>query len=212
MTPSIDEFLNPAQLALIQSLTSPAAVQAYLDETPYSASDVNRCPVQVMEDRVAHCLDGALFAAAVLRRLGWPPLLVDLLPDPGRDDDHLLVVFSQNGRWGAVAKSNFVGLRYRDPVFKSIRELVMSYFDVFYNIQGERTLRYYTRPFNLASLDRCNWMGSQAGANAVEKRLYSLAHIPVITAEMAASLTMVDAVSYRAGMLVANPQGIYQPR
>lgn len=211
MPPALEDYLTSAQREVVAGLNSPAAIQAYLDATPYSASNENRCPVRVMEDRVAHCLDGALFAAAVIRRLGWPPLLVDLLPDPGRDDDHLLVVFRQNGCWGAVAKSNFVGLRYRDPVYRTIRELVMTYFEVFYNLFGEKTLRYHTRPYNLANMDRFNWMGSDAGANAVEKKLYSLSRVPLLARGMADSLIKVDEVSYKAGMLVANPQGIYKP-
>lgn len=211
MQPNLDSFLTSAQLDVINGLTTPIRIQAWLDDTPYSASDVNRCPVRVMEDRVAHCLDGALFAAAVLRRLGWPPLLVDLLPEPGRDDDHLLVVFRQNGAWGAVAKSNFVGLRYRDPVYRSIRELVMSYFDVFFNVHGEKTMRWHTRPYNLAAVDRFNWMGSDAGADAVEKKLYTLRRVPVITSEMAETLVNVDETSYKAGMLVVNPAGLYKP-
>src|SRR5512135_1559098 len=89
----LEDFLNPGQLVTWQSLTSPTRIQAFLDETPYSPEDINRCPLRVFRDRMAHCLDGAMFAAAALRRLGYPPLILDMLPEPGRDDDHLLAVF-----------------------------------------------------------------------------------------------------------------------
>src|SRR5439155_793750 len=96
-------------------------------------------------ERVAHCYDGALFAAAALRRLGHPPLLVNMYAE--RDDEHLLAVFKQAGHWGAVAKSNFVGLRYRDPIYRTLRELVMSSFQDYFNVQGDKTLRGYHANF-----------------------------------------------------------------
>ena len=143
-------FFTPAERTALDALHSPFAIQAFLDATPYSPEDRDRCPLNVIRDRVAHCLDGALFAAMALRRLGYPPLLIDLLPEPDIDDDHVLAIFKVNGCWGAVAKSNFVGLRYREPVYRTLRELVMSYFEPFYNVEGVRTLRGYTLPVNLS--------------------------------------------------------------
>ena len=136
--------LTSEQRGAWQSLTSPANIQAFLDTIPYSAEDANRSPLRVLQERQAHCLDGGLFAAAALRQLGHPPLIVDLLPDPGTDDDHVLAIFRRNGCFGAVAKSNFAGLRYREPVYRSLRNLVMSYFEVYFNVRGEKTLRSYT--------------------------------------------------------------------
>ncbi len=206
-----EHFLSDAQRAVMDGLDSPLRVQAFLDSTVYGAENVNRCPLSVLRDGVAHCLDGALFAVAALRRLGYPPLVVDLLPAPGTDDDHVLAVFQCEGRWGAVAKSNFVGLRFREPVYCNLRELSMSYFESYFNIDGLKTLRGYTRPFNLAALDRLGWMWSDAGADAVEKRLYTLKAIPLLSETVAARLSPVDEITYRAGMLVVNPAGLYQP-
>jgi hypothetical protein len=183
-----------------------------LDEIPYSAEDRNRCPLNVMQDRLAHCLDGALFAAAALRRLGDPPLVVDLFPDPGMDDDHVLAIFRRHGRLGAIAKSNFVGLRYREPVYRSLRELVMSYFNDYFNLNGVKTLRYYTRPLNLSPFDRQEWMVSDAGVDAIERRLLELRRIPLLSPEMASSLVNVDSLSYKAGMLNVNHAGLYKPK
>lgn len=209
--PDLAPRLTPNQRQTLESLRTPALIQAYLDDTPYSPESANRSPLRVMQDRLAHCLDGGLFAAMALRRLGFPPLIVDLLPEPGRDDDHVLAIFKIEGCYGAVAKSNYVGLRYREPVFRSLRELVMSYFEVFFNTEAEKTLRSYTRPVNLAAYDRMNWPWNDAAADVVEARLKTLKTIPLLTPGQVARLDKVDPLSQRAGMLVANPAGLYKP-
>jgi hypothetical protein len=209
---SIEEMLDESQRALFTGLDSPAAIQAYLDSTAYSPEYDNRCPVSVLRDTQAHCLDGALFAAASLRRLGYPPLLVDLLPEPGTDDDHVLAIFRQNKLYGAVAKSNFAGLRYREPVFKNLRELVMSYFEWFFNLHGQKTLRSYTRPLDLSKYDHVEWMSSDRGADFIEKRLMQLKRIPLFSEETAAHLNPVDALTKQAGMLGVNQAGLYRPK
>jgi hypothetical protein len=207
-----DNYLTGPQLDIVQSLDSPVRIQAFLDECVYPATDDNRCPLRVLEDRTAHCLDGALFAAATLQRLGHPPRLVDLRPEPDTDDDHLLAVFQIDGRYGALAKSNFTGLRMREPVYRSLRELVMSYFECYFNVDGQKTLRGYTRPLNLASMNNVDWISTDAGADAVEQRLYDLKVIPLIDDRAAGLLSPVDSISYRAGMLVVNETGLYKPK
>jgi hypothetical protein len=208
----IEDFLDEEQKSLLAGLTSPAKIQAFLDDTPYSASDENRCPRRVIQERLAHCLDGGLFAAAALRRLGYPPLIVDLLPEPKLDDDHVLAVFKYHGCYGAVAKSNFSGLRFREPVFCSLRELVMSYFEDFFNVDGLKTMRGYSRPLHLAAYDRMDWEVNDRAADAVEKRLKKLHCIPVLADWMASELSPTDALSYQAGMLGTNPDGLYKPK
>jgi|YNPNPStandDraft_1061719.scaffolds.fasta_scaffold22066_4 hypothetical protein len=210
--PDITDYLTAEERATLAALNSPAAIQAYLDATPYSPEERDRCPLNVMRDRVAHCLDGGLFAAMALRRLGHPPLIVDLWPEPGLDDDHVLAVFKQNGCYGAVAKSNFVGLRYREPVYRTLRELVMSYFELFYNVDGVKTLRSYTRPLDLSRFDRYGWMWDDAGVAPIVARLATLPRYPVADPQAIAGLSRVDELSYRAGLLVANPAGLYKPK
>ena len=212
MPASLEEKLNNDQTALFRSLNQPYKIQAFLDEIPYSAEDRNRSPLNVLHDRQAHCLDGALFAAAALRHLGFPPRVVDMFPDPGIDDDHVLAIFTLDSRYGAVAKSNFVGLRYREPVYRSLRELVMSYFEDFYNVNGIKTLRTYTRPLNLAAFDRLGWEWSDAGVDAIEKRLLGLARNPLLNPGAAAQLSPMDPLSYKAGMLNVNYAGLYKPK
>lgn len=207
-----ETYLSPAQLELFSRLNSPASIQAFLDDVPYSAENANRCPLAVLQDRQAHCLDGGLFAAAALRRLGYPPLIVDLLPDPGMDDDHVLAIYRRDGYWGAVAKSNYVGLRFREAIYRNLRELVLSYFEDYYNINGQKTLRSYTRPVNLQSFDKVGWMWRNEGADAIEQHLWRLKSIPLLNSAMVACLSPMDKLSFEAGMLGTNPAGIYQPK
>ena len=210
-----DQFeaqLTDTQRTLLDGLTTPVAIQAYLDSVPYAPENRNRCPLNVLRDRRAHCLDGALFAAMALRRIGQPPVVIDLLPEPGTDDDHVLAIYKRDGCFGALAKSNYVGLRFREAVYRTLRELVMSYFEVFYNVKGAKTLRGYSRPLNLRTFDPLHWTWDDAGADAIEARLKTLRQIPVVTPSMVAQLSPVDARSYEAGMLGANPDGLYAPK
>ena len=122
-----------------------------------------------MQDAQCHCLDGGLLAALAMRRIGYPGLLLDLVPASDRhgkklDDDHVLAIFRRNGCWGAVAKSNYSFLRYREPVFRTLRELVMSYFEVYLSVGGLKTLRGYTRPLDISRYDRLEYAWSEAGA------------------------------------------------
>lgn len=195
---------------ILDSLHTPAQIQAFLDSIPYSPEDANRCPRRVLEDRQAHCLDGGLFAAAALRRLGYPPVIIDMLPSPGRDDDHVLAIFKQNGRVGAIAKSNYVGLRYREPVYLNMRELVMSYFEAFFNSLGEKTLRAYTVPLDLGKLDHLQWETDDSGADEIEQRLKHLKFTSVISPEMEQVLSEVDKRFYDGNTLGIDPKGIYK--
>lgn len=195
---------------ILKSLRTPEQIQAFLDETEYPGDDFYRCPVSVIHDQKANCLDGAFFAAACFREHGMPPYIVDLLPESGTDDDHLLAVYKKHGLWGAVAKSNFTGLRYREPIFKTIRELVLSYFENYYNTAGMKTLRGYTRPFNLARLDHLNWMTSDAGMELAEKELYNLKPIMLFKPETIAAFVTVDDRSLQSGLAGANPGGLFK--
>ena len=193
---------------VLARLTSPVRIQEFLDSLPYSAEARYRSPRSVLADRMAHCYDGAVFAAMALRRLGYPPLIIDM--DGVRDDDHVIALFKKNGRFGAVAKSNFVGLRYREPVFHSLRELVMSYFESYYNVAGEKTLRQYTRPLNLSSFDRLGWYFSDEALDVIGEALNEVRITKIITPAMARSLSRVDKRSYEAGMVGANKKGLHK--
>ena len=206
---TFEQFLSSANRARVDQLTSPAAIQKFLDELDYSTETIYRCPLQVVGERTGHCFDGALFAAAMLRRLGYPPLILELLPND-RDDDHLLAVYKRDGCWGALAKSNFVGLRSREPVYRSLRELVMSYFEQYYNVDGERTLRGYTLPLNLAAFDRHNWMCRQEPLDEIADRLDHVRRVFLLAPTTIDNLTRIDERSRLSGLYGANPDGLYQ--
>jgi hypothetical protein len=198
------------ELAILARLTDPAGIQRFLDTLPYSADETYRCPRSVLRDRTAHCFDGALFAAAALRRLGHPPLLVDMRAV--RDDDHITAIFRRAGYIGAVAKSNVVGLRYREPIFRTVRELALSYFDDYFNLDGEKSLRSYSTPLDLSRFDALSWETSDSGLNLIAARLDAVRHFPLLTSRQERALSKVDERSYRAGLLGANWAGLYKPR
>lgn len=200
---NIQEFekrLSPALCKQFQALVSPSLIQSYLDELPYIAEELDRSPLRLMTDRQGHCLDGGIFAALALSRLGHQPLLLDLVPDPGLDDDHVLALYSINGLWGCIAKSNYPVLRSREPVYRSFRELAMSYFDFFFNTEKVKTLRGYTLPLNLYRFP-LDWMWDESGIARISKRLYSRKPIRLISPENAARLTRGDERTYQAASL-----------
>lgn len=207
---AFDRELTEPERRMVNELTSPARIQRFLDAVPYSTDDFYRCPLRVLRDRTAHCFDGAVFAAAALRRIGYPPLILDLLPD-GRDDEHLLALFKIDGHWGAVAKSNFVGLRFREPVYRTLRELAMSYFEQYYNVEREKTLRGYTGPLDLKRFDRFDWLTRDEPLDLIARRTDEIRRVELIAPALAERLSPVDERSYQAGLAGADPQGLYRP-
>jgi hypothetical protein len=199
-----------AERRRIATLRSPGEIQAFLDTIPYSADPFYRSPRRVLADRKAHCFDGALFAAAMLRRIGDPPLLVDTRAV--RDDDHVIAIFRRHGCVGAVAKSNFVGLRFREPVFRSVRELVLSYFEAYYNAAGEKTLRSFSVPLDLRRFDDLQWETSDTHLGVIATRLDTIRHYPLLSRRTAAGLIKVDERSLEAGMLGLDRSGLYKVR
>jgi hypothetical protein len=152
----------------------------------------------VLRERVAHCMEGALVGAMALRKLGHPPLLVDL--EAVRDSDHVLAVYRVNGRWGAVAKSDYAGLRSREPVYATVRELAMSYFEHYYNPAGEKTLRAYSRPVNLARFDRSiQWMTTLDEVWEIPGHLCVVPHTRILVPPMERKLARMDTRLYQAG-------------
>lgn len=203
------QVLKGSERQFLETLSTPIKIQAFLDELPYSTEHIYRCPLRVLWDRVAHCFDGALFAAAALRRLGYPPIILEMVPND-RDDDHLLAIYRMNEYWGAVAKSNFVGLRFREPIYRTLRELVLSYFEQYYNAAREKTLRSYTPPLNLKAFDKFNWMTRDESLERIAKKLDKIRKIPILTPSMTSNLSLVDERSYQAGLFEANERGLYQ--
>jgi hypothetical protein len=189
----------PSELRALRALKTPTGVQRFLDDLPYNLNYDARSPGKVLRDRTASCLEGGIFAAAALRVLGFPPLIFDLEAD--RDTDHVIAIFKMRGHWGAVAKSNFTGCRYREPVYRTLRELAMSYFNVYFNLRWERTLRRYSRPVNLSRFDRRNWMTTEKPIWFIAEHLLEIPHISLLTPAMEKNLTRVDPRTIKGEMV-----------
>ncbi len=191
--------LAAGELRRLRALRTPALIQRFLDALPYHHATTAWSPRRVLREGTAHCLEGAIFGAAALRVIGFPPLLLDF--EAVRDTDHVLAIYRYDGHWGAIAKSNFAGLRYREPVYRSLRELAMSYFDQYYNLLGERTLRAFSRPVNLCRFDRLHWMTTEENVWFIPEYLCHIRHTPVLTRYQERRLTRLDKRSHAAGLV-----------
>jgi hypothetical protein len=185
---------------LLRKLSTAERIQKYLDDLPYNKEkdgETCRSPLLVARYSTAHCFEGALFAAAALSANGHPPLILDL--ESVRDDDHVIAVFRKDSHWGAIGKSNYAGLRFRSPVYRTLRELAMSYFEHYYNLKGEKTLRGYSRPVNLGRFDSIDWMTSEEPLWAIPEYLCEIKHTSIfkgLTRRM-----YMDERLYKAGLV-----------
>jgi len=185
----------------LRALASPAGIQRALEAMPYHVATTAWSPRRVLREGTAHCLEGAVFAAAALRVLGFPPLLLDL--EAVQDSDHVIAVYRLRGHWGAVAKSQFSGLRFREPVYRSVRELVMSYFESYMNLRGERTLRAYSQPVDLGRFDwtHAGWMTTEDDVWCIPEHLVGVPHTRLLTAATTRNLSRVDRRALAAGLV-----------
>ncbi|MGI0080389.1 MAG: hypothetical protein ACRECH_12285 [Nitrososphaerales archaeon] len=190
---------TPEELRSLRSLKDPYGIQRFLTDLPYHLAETAWSPRRVLREKTAHCLEGAIFAAAALQANGYSPLIIDF--EAKRDTDHVLAVYQIDGCWGAIAKSNFAGLRYREPVYRSVRELALSYFEEYFNLLGERTLRRYSFPVNLKRFDNLNWMTTEKPIWFIPEYLTKIRHFPLITISQIRRLHRVDDRSLRAGLV-----------
>ena len=185
---------------LLRKLSTPEKIQKYLDDLPYNTErdgETCRSPRLVIELNTAHCFEAALFGAAALRVNGRAPLILDL--EAVRDDDHVIAIYRSHGCWGAIAKSNYAGLRFRSPVYRTLRELALSYFEHYYNLKGEKTLRAYSRPVSLARFDSMEWMTSDKPLWAIPEYLCTIKHTPIFNGFT--NRMYMDERLYQAGLL-----------
>jgi hypothetical protein len=164
----------------------------------YDGSGRNcRSPRRMLREKRAQCMDGALLAAAALRLQGYPPLIVDL--EAEQDADHVVAVFKGAGGWGAVAFSDFGGLRYREPIFRSIRDLALSYFEHYFNLRREKTLRRYSRPVSLTRFDRHGWMTAEHDLWYIPEHLVDIRHYRLLPPGAERALATVDRRTFEGG-------------
>ncbi|MFI5420400.1 MAG: hypothetical protein ACHQ1H_05490 [Nitrososphaerales archaeon] len=187
------------EVRTLRRLKDPFGIQRFLYELPYHHADTAWSPWRVLREKTAHCFEGAIFAAAALRANGYPPLILDF--EAQRDVDHVLAAYQISGFWGAIAKSNFTGLRYREPIYRSLRELAVSYFEDYFNLLGERTLRKYSAPVNLKRFDDREWMTTEKPVWFIAEYLTKIHHYPLLSSSQIKQLHRVDERSLQAGLL-----------
>ncbi len=188
-----------AELRKLRSLKDPHGIQRFLDDQPYHLADTAWSPQRVLRENTSHCFEGATFAAAALRVNGYPPLVIDL--EAEHDTDHVVAVFKHNSHWGAISKSNYSGLCHREPVYRTLRELAMSFFEGYFNLRRERTLRTFSRPVNLARFDQLHWMTTDQPLWFIAEYLFTIRHFPLLKPSMKRRLHRLDDRSFRAGCL-----------
>lgn len=199
---------NAAELKILNSLKSPEDIQAFLDRTPYNPDDTAISPRRVMREKRAHCFEGALFAYAALEYIGYKPMLIYIIAV--RDDGHVLAVYKKNGKYGSLGKSNFTGLRYRSPVYQSPRELVISYFEDYFNTAAELTMRKFTEPVSIPKNKFRNWQLREDDLDDISEYLDLPKVHTIITEKEAKKLRKVDKRLYDAGLMGANKKGLYK--
>lgn len=182
------------ELAFLRSLNTPQKIQDFLDSIPSNKEDDgDTCmsPLRVLRENKAHCIEGAMFAAMVLRMRGHKPLILDLTANRW-DYDHVVAVFRIDGCWGAISKTNHAGLGYRDPVYHTIRELVLSFFHEYLNHAGEKTLRSYTLPLDLSQFDGLGWMTDERDVWYIPEHIIKMPHIRLMTRKQERNLRKAD--------------------
>lgn len=200
---------NSAELRIFKRLSTPPKIQHYLDALPYNIDPIARSPRQVLRHKRAHCFDGALFVAAALEVQGYPPLLMDLRATD-EDDDHVLAIYQEQGHYGAIAKSNYTGCRYRDPVYRTLRELAMSYFNIYFNLAGKKTLREYSSLFDLRNISDFDWRFTSEDVDTLGFRLDRIRHYRLISRKQERLLIAADDRLFRAETLGLDPRGAHK--
>lgn len=192
--------LTPREARTLRRLSPPWRIQKFLDELDYDVKGEGcRSPRRVLRERKVQCMDGALFAAAALRVQGEPPLLLDL--EAVFDDDHVLALYRVNGLWGSIARSNYSGLRFREPLFRTVRDLALSYVEGYFNLRRQKTLRRFSRPFDLSPFDRIGWMTSEDDLWEIPNYLVEIRHERLLTPSQEKNLAPVSRVVFGAGLV-----------
>jgi len=198
-----DLGLTKAEFAVLRRLRTPRKIQAFLYDLKQNFEphgDTCNSVREVLRTRRAHCIEGAMLAAAALWAHGEPPLLLDMRAV--RDYDHVVALFRRRRRWGAISKTNGMTLRWRDPVYRSLRELAMSYLHEYTNRRDHKTLRAYSRPFDLRVVRPADWVTAPKGAWAVAERLDALPHYALLTPAQERLLVRRDPFERKLGAML----------
>ncbi len=203
-----DLGLGPREFSALARLSSPAKVQAFVNAIPINheiGGETVLSVREVLRQRRAHCIEGAMLAAAALWVHGDPPLVMHLDCDMS-DYPHVVAVFRRHGAWGAISKTNGAPLRYRDPIYRTLRELALSYFHEYSNRRGHKTLRSYSIPFDLRRIDPAEWVTNAKSCWKTHDRLVELRHFPLISKRQERLLAKRDPFERKASKIVEYPR------
>jgi hypothetical protein len=195
--------LDRTELRILKRLNTPVKIQDYLETIPYSFDDDNdmlRSPRRVMREQSAHCIEGALLAAAALWVNGQRPLLLDVRAVP-EDLDHVVTLFRAHGCWGAISKTNHAVLRYREPVYKTVRELAMSYFHEYFLNDGRKTMIDFSDPFDIGRRFGNDWLTAEGDLWDIAETLDNSRHRSALSVAQRRTLRRADPVEIAAGKL-----------
>ncbi|HEX9160166.1 MAG TPA: hypothetical protein VF980_00550 [Thermoanaerobaculia bacterium] len=193
---------------ILAALRTPGDIQQFLDELAYDECGGAASPRRVMQSGKAQCYSGALFAAAALRELGHAPRIMWF--DAVEDDGHCIALYESGGLWGAVAKSNFTGIRSREPIYPYVA-LGLSYFEDYFNVTGKRTMRAFTVPIDLEPFERRGWRFSRGHLPYVDRAIDSAERAWKLPQTIAKKLPPVSDAVREAGLLGSNPEGLWRP-
>ena len=193
----------PKELRVLRGLRTPAAIQDFLNAMPFNfeeEGETYRSPAIILKIKKAHCMEGAMLAAAALWLHGQPPLIMDL-KTTDRDVDHVVTLFKEGDRWGAISKTNHGVLRYRDPIYRDPREIAMSYFNEYFLDDGTKTLRSFSKPFDLSRCGR-EWLTTKEKLDDIAIALDESPHVDIMKKSADARLRRVDPIEIKAGKIV----------
>ncbi len=196
--------LNKEELKVLKKLKTPKKIQDFINKIPINfeeKGDTCFSPRMVLKLNKAHCIEGALLAALTLRLNGHKPLILDLTSIDS-DFDHVVALFKVNGYYGAISKTNHAVLRYREPIYKNIRELVMSYFHEYFTDTGNKTLRSYSLPVDLSRFDKLNWITSEKDVWFIPEYLIKVKHYKILNRKQIANLRKADYIEIQSGKLL----------
>jgi hypothetical protein len=207
---SMKKFFTPEEIKFFARFKKPSDIQLFLNNVKYNPEYKTSSPGRIIHTKEANCFEGALFAAAALRMLGHPPLIVDFMAH--NDDDHVIALFKHNNLYGAVAKSNTTTLRFREPVYRTLRELILSYFEFYINTIGDKSLRSYSNPVNLSRFDKYNWMNTEADLEFIGDYLFTIKHHPIIYKKSLRNLSSADNDFINLCFSGSIPEGLFTPK
>jgi len=194
---------NARELRILRKLTTPAKIQDFINDLPFNDElhgETCMSPRRVLKTGTAHCMEGAMLAAAALRLQGHRPLIVDLCAII-EDDDHEIALFGGPSHWGALSKTGSAVLRYREPIYRTVRELMMSFFHEYFINNGRKTLRSYSVPVDLSRFDKRGWMTTEDDLWDIAEHMTNVRHFPILTRAQIAHLRKADPIEIKAGRM-----------